>query len=76
MVFGGQYERQTPVEEYDPDLHVTPYAAAMPCEDFAETFHFYVRHKGRPPVRLQTKPEIGRKWAFIHWLAERIAGRC
>lgn len=73
-VFGGTYGRQTPVEEYDPDLHLTPYAASMPCEDFAETFHFYLRHKGRLPVRLQSKPEIARKWAFVRWVAERIAG--
>ena len=60
--------------EYDPDLHLTPYAAAKPCEDFAETFHFYLRRKGRLPVRLRDKPEIVRKWAFIQWLAERISG--
>jgi len=73
-VFGGRYETQTQVEEYDPDLHLTPYASSMPCEDFAETFHFYLRHKGRLPVYLHTKPEIARKWAFIEQLAEQISG--
>lgn len=38
-----------------------------------ETFHFYLRHKGRLPVRFHNKPEIVRKWAFIQWLAERIS---
>ena len=69
MIFGGAYGRQEPVEEYDPDLHLTPYAAAMPCEDFAETFHFYLRHKGRLPVRLRNKPAIAHKWSFIASLA-------
>lgn len=71
-IFGSSYEWQYPVWEYDPDLHLTRYAASMACEDFAETFHFYLRHKGRLPVRLQAKPEIVRKWEFIQWMAERI----
>ena len=68
-VFGGAYHMQGAVWEYDPDLHLTRYAAAMPCEDFAETFHFYLRHKGRLPSRLANKPEIIRKWEFINGLA-------
>lgn len=68
-VFGGSYESQHPVWEYHPDLHLTPYAASKPCEDFAETFHFYLRHKGSLPLRLQAKPAIARKWAFIASLA-------
>lgn len=68
-VFGGHYGRQEPVQEYDPDLHLTPYAAAMPCEDFAETFHFYLRHKGRLPMRLADKHAILTKWRFIEQMA-------
>ena len=63
--FGGAYDSHGPVREYHPDHHLTPYAAANPCEDFAETFHFYLRHKGRLPLRLQAKPVIARKWGFI-----------
>jgi len=63
--FGASYDSPDPVREYDPDHHLTRYAATMPCEDFAETFHFYLRHKGRLPLRLQGKPEIVRKWDFI-----------
>ena len=37
-------------------LDLTPYAATSPCEDFAETFHFYLRHKGRLPLRQTRKP--------------------
>lgn len=68
-VFGASYDSPDPVWEYHPDLHLTKYAASMPCEDFAETFHYYLRHKGRMPTRLQNKPEIIRKWDFIASLA-------
>ena len=71
--FGGCYESPHPVWEYHPDLHLTRYAATQPCEDFAETFHHYLRHKGRLPVRLANKPAIIRKWQFMEWMADKIA---
>ncbi len=74
-VFGADYHSTHPVWEHHPDLHLTPYAAAMPCEDYAETFHHYLRHKGRLPLRLANKPEIIRKWEFIAWMAGKSA-RC
>ena len=70
--FGGHYESPVPVREYDPDHHLTPYASTLPCEDFAETFHFYLRHKGRLPVRLAGKPALARKWEFMEWMAWKI----
>ncbi len=74
-IFGGHYESPQPVRTHDPDHHLTPYAAASACEDFAETFHFYLRHKGRLPLRLTNKPKIIRKWEFIEWMAMEIARR-
>ena len=71
--FGGDHEYPGPVAFYDPAHHVTHYAAAMPCEDFAEVFHHYLRHKGRLPVRLAAKKPIVRKWSFIDRMAQRIA---
>jgi hypothetical protein len=71
--FGGRYESPHPVWEYHPDQHLTKYAASQPCEDFAETFHHYLRHKGRLPVRLANKPTIIRKWEFIEWMAGRVS---
>jgi len=73
--FGGGYESPHPVWEYHPDYHLTPYAATQPCEDFAETFHFYLRHKGRLPLRLADKSKISRKWEFVEWMAKQIARR-
>jgi len=37
----------------------------MPCEDVAEDFHYFLRHKGRLPVCLATKPIIVRKCQFV-----------
>lgn len=72
--FGGAYESLDGVGNYRPDLYLTHYAATNPCEDFAETFQFYLRHKGRIPVRLKSKPEIVSKWSFIHWLSKQASG--
>ena len=63
--FGGPYQSTESVTDFDPMHHRTPYAASNPCEDFAETFHFYLRQKGRLPLRLQAKSVIARKWDFI-----------
>jgi hypothetical protein len=67
--FGGPYRATDPVHGYDPDPHLTRYAATHPCEDFAEVFSYFVRHKGRLPLRLHGRPVIVRKWGFIASLA-------
>lgn len=72
-LFGGPYESLDAVSAYDTDDHLTKYSATRPCEDFAEVFHYYLRHKGRLPVRLLNKPKIIRKWEFIQSLAKRIS---
>lgn len=58
--------------EYDPEHHVSEYAATAPAEDFAETFMLYVRHGGVLPTRHSTKP-IKRKWKFIEQLSRAIS---
>ena len=64
-VFGGPYRSTKPVGRYDPAEHLTRYAASSPCEDFAETFHFFLRHKGRLPMRLLYRHAIRKKWSFV-----------
>ncbi len=71
--FGGSYDRPLPVRPYDPGHHVTDYAAVMPAEDFAEVFNLYLRHKGRLPRHLSTKPVIVRKWRFLVAVARRMS---
>jgi hypothetical protein len=58
--------------EYDPEQHVSEYAATAPAEDFAETFMLYIRHRGRLPEWHATRP-IDRKWKFIRLLSEAIS---
>jgi hypothetical protein len=71
--FGGPYDSTRAAGKYDPAFHLTPYAASSPCEDFAETFHFYLRHKGRLPKGLKGRPVIARKWRYIAAMAKRLA---
>jgi len=49
--------------DYDPDRHVSEYAATSPSEDFAEVFMLYLRHDG----------ELRRKWRFIKDLSGAVA---
>ena len=56
---------------YDPELHVSKYAATAPAEDFAETFMFYLRHRGQLPESFDT-PALRRKWRFITDLSVRM----
>jgi hypothetical protein len=57
--------------EYDPDFHVSEYAATSVSEDFAEIFMLYLKHKGRLPNRYST-PYIRPKWRFVRALAAAI----
>ena len=67
--FEGSYDWVPAMREYDPDHHVTGYAARRPCEDFAEVFMYYIKMRGRMPSRFDT-PAIRRKWRF----AEHMIG--
>ena len=73
--FGGDYESGKRISEFDPTEHLTRYASTSACEDFAEVFHFYLRHRGRLSTGLASKPVIVRKWDFIRWMASRIDRR-
>lgn len=62
-VFDGAYACEM-CSEFDPNHHVSNYAASNPSEDFAEVFMTYVRHRGQLPLRHRT-PGIRRKWQFV-----------
>jgi hypothetical protein len=57
--------------EYDPERHVSEYAATSPSEDFAETFMLYLRHGGELPLRFDTW-RIRRKWRFARELGGAV----
>jgi hypothetical protein len=68
--FGSHHDADVK-SDYDPERHVTPYAATSPSEDFAETFMFYLRHGGEHPSRFDTW-RIRRKWRFIRELGVAV----
>lgn len=53
--------------EYDPEHHITEYAATDPMEDFAENFYLYLKHRGTLPAAYRTGPILER-WKFIRGL--------
>lgn len=57
--------------DYDPDRHVTPYAATSPSEDAAEVFMLYLKYDGELPERLNTW-RIRRKWRFVRDLGVAV----
>ena len=69
-VFGGSHESIW-AQDYDPEHHVTQYAATNPSEDFAELFYLYLKHAGRLPGRYSTV-SIRAKWHFIRDLRRAI----
>jgi hypothetical protein len=56
---------------FDPEIHVSEYAATSPMEDFAENFMGYLKHKGHLPQKWQT-PSIAKRWRFIGGLAGKV----
>lgn len=56
---------------YDPERHVTHYAATSPSEDFAEVFMLYLRHNGKIPNHLNTW-RIRRKWRFVEQVGDAV----
>ncbi len=49
---------------YDPEFHVSEYAAGGPAEDFAEVFAEFVARKGKRPRQYSSEP-IRMKWDFL-----------
>lgn len=72
-VFWAPHGDETRVQ-FDPEIHVTEYAAKNASEDFAETFMLYLRYGGRLPAKLDT-PAVRSKWEFMRWMSQRIGGR-
>lgn len=67
----GRAHSSPEAEPFEPDAHLTEYAATAAAEDFAETFMAYVRHRGRWSEGGQ-RPALKRKWTFIHDLQNAI----
>lgn len=72
QAFGKPHEREGELE-YDPEIHISTYAATNMMEDFAENFMYFVRHKGKLPAKFN-RPAIAARWDFIRELGEAIEG--
>jgi len=69
--FGSAHDDEAEVE-YDPEQHVSPYAATCAGqEDYAETLMMFVKYGGELPARFDTGA-IRRKWRFISSLAKAV----
>jgi len=68
--FGGAHDSEKWLE-YDVDSYVSTYAASSICEDFAEVFMYYIKHKGRLP-KVFTTPVITKKWKYIETICQRL----
>ena len=68
--FGASHDSFRRLGPYDPQRHITPYAATNTCEDFADTWTVFLKARGRLPRQFDT-PAIRRKWEFIRGLTRR-----
>jgi hypothetical protein len=69
-IFGGSHDGQTTLA-WDPEEHVSTYAATHPSEDFAEVVMLRLKHGGCLPRRLDT-PGIRQRWQFVDELSEAV----
>lgn len=69
--FGGDHD-SCERSSYDPEVHVTSYAAKNPCEDFAEVFMFFLKHDGSIPKVFQGLTAVEKKWSFVKNLCSRL----
>lgn len=70
-VFGASYDDAWDEPDYDPGVHVTPYAATAPCEDFAECFMMFLKYRD-PISRHRSRPRIAGRLRFIAGLVRAL----
>ena len=74
--FGGSYG-EDPAEERGVDgwkeRYVSEYATSATQEDFAETFMFFVKHKGKIPAKFARLPAIRKKWNAVAAIIKDVA---
>lgn len=72
-VFGGDIHSGQAFE-YDPDLHVSKYAATNPEEWFCESLMYYLKFAGRLPRQWRRTP-LALQWSFIEDLPRAMRAR-
>ena len=70
--FGKEYGTERSGDE-EADHFVSDYAMESTQEDFAETFMYYMKHKGEIPKKWSSNRAICAKWTFIDGLCAKFA---
>ena len=70
--YGENPTRATDSGDWEDD-YVSKYATDSTQEDFAETFMFYLKHKGKIPAKFAKKPAIRKKWKAVAKIIRRVA---
>lgn len=73
--FGRRYDAK-PAEKHVADWtekYVSAYASTKSCEDWAETFELFMKHKGKLPAKFAKKPAIRKKWKAVRTIVEKVA---
>ena len=70
--FGAEYGDAVVFKEGTEENYVSTYAQSMTQEDFAETFMFYMKYKGKLPEKWAGNRAIRTKWSFIDDLRAKI----
>ena len=75
--FGDKYGEEVVYDDNDnwKDYCVSPYAASSTQEDFAETFMYYLKHKGKIPSKFKRNRCIVSKWGFLDIMVNKLAKR-
>ena len=73
--FGDKYGDYAVYDDtcYWKEYCVSDYAATSTQEDFAETFMYYLKHKGRIPKFYKKNAYIESKWNFINIMIDKIS---
>lgn len=70
--FGKEYGTERSGDE-EADHFVSDYAMESTQEDFAETFMYYMKHKGEIPKKWSSNRAICAKWTFVDGLCAKFA---
>lgn len=55
------------------EIFISPYAQKNTAEDWSETFMYYLKHKGRLPIKWRKYPFIKEKWEAVKTIIELVA---
>ena len=70
--FGAEYGDTVVFKEGTEENYISLYAQSMTQEDFAETFMYYMKYKGKLPEKWSDNRATRAKWSFFDDLRAKI----